>query len=48
MTPRQQAVLQLFDGLTKSQQEEFFRELDQAKRRNDELLDELGHKRKTS
>ena len=45
LTPRQLAVLGLLDGLTDEQQEEFFRELQEAKRRNDALYEALSKRR---
>lgn len=41
LTPRQEAVLGLFDGLTESQQSDVIRELQETKQQNDELLTEL-------
>lgn len=37
-TPHQQAILNLFDGLTKEQQEEIYRELQETKQQNDAAL----------
>lgn len=41
LTPRQQALLGLFEGLTDSQQDALIRELQEKKQQNDELLTEL-------
>lgn len=41
LTPRQQALLGLFEGLTASQQDALIRELKEKKQQNDELLIEL-------
>ena len=46
ITERQRALLELFDGLTQKQQEEYFRELQKEKQTNDELLAEFGRRRK--
>ena len=46
ITERQRALLDLFDGLTQKQQEESFRELQEKKQANDELLAEFGRRRK--
>ena len=46
ITPRQKAILDLFNALTESQQEEIFRELQEKKLLNNSLLNELL-KRKT-
>lgn len=45
LTPRQQALLGLFEGLTGSQQEDFMRELEAQKQQNDALLKELLQRR---
>lgn len=45
LTPRQLAVLNLFDALTASQQEELVRELEAQKQQNDKLLKELLRRR---
>lgn len=41
LTPRQQALLGLFEGLTDSQKDALIRELQEKKQQNDELLTEL-------
>lgn len=41
LTPRQQALLGLFEGLTDSQKDALIRELQEKKQQNDELLMEL-------
>ena len=45
LTPKQQAWLGLFDGLTARQQEEEIRRLQAQKQQNDELLNELLKRR---
>lgn len=44
LTPRQTAMLGLFDGLAPSQQEEVMRELEETQRRNAELYEALKKK----
>lgn len=46
LNPRQRAILDLFDGLTETQQEKFFRELQDAQQRNEEIFLALSRKRK--
>lgn len=41
LTPRQQALLGLFEGLTDRQKDDLIRELQEKKQQNDELLTEL-------
>ena len=41
LTPRQRAFLGYLDGLTETQQQEVMRELQETKRLNDELFEEL-------
>ena len=48
LTPRHQALIGLFDGLTDSQQEEVIRDLQAKKSLNDALLDQLLARRKAS
>ncbi len=45
ITPRQQAVLDLFNGLTESQQEEIFRTLQEKEHLNNTLINELMQKK---
>lgn len=45
LNPRETALLGLFNGLTKSQQEEFLRDVEAQKQTNDALLDELLKRR---
>ncbi|KAF1042387.1 MAG: hypothetical protein GAK35_02760 [Herbaspirillum frisingense] len=45
LTARQIALLQLFDGLTSKQQDEYFRNLENTKQANAELIEELSQKR---
>lgn len=45
VTLRQQAILDLFNGLTESQQEEIFKNLQEKKHLNNLLLDELLKKK---
>ncbi len=45
ITPRQQAVLDLFNELTESQQEEIFRDLQEKKFLNSSLINELLKKK---
>lgn len=46
LTPRQQALLGLFDGLTAGQQEEEIRRLEAQKQSNDAIVSELMKKRR--
>lgn len=48
ITEQQRAVLELYDGLTQKQREKHFRELQNEKQMNDELLAEFGRKRKVT
>ncbi|MDP2815748.1 MAG: helix-turn-helix domain-containing protein [Rectinemataceae bacterium] len=48
LTPRQQALIGLFDGLTDSQQTELLRSAEEKKLKNDEILEELLTKRRKS
>ena len=41
LTPRQRAMLGIFDRLTTSQQDEVMRELEEIKRKNEEIIEEL-------
>lgn len=43
---RHEVLLQYFDGLTKSQQDRFIQDLQETKQRNDELYEELKHRKK--
>jgi hypothetical protein len=45
LTPRQQALVDLFDGLTEGQQDEVIRRLQSQKQSNDAIMDELMKKR---
>lgn len=45
LTARQIALLQLFDGLTAKQQDDYFRNLENTKQANTELIEELAQKR---
>ncbi|MFS2112713.1 helix-turn-helix domain-containing protein [Herbaspirillum frisingense] len=45
LTARQIALLQLFEGLTSKQQDEYFRNLENTKQANAELIEELTRKR---
>jgi len=45
ITPRQQAILDLFNELTESQQEEIFRSLQEKKYLNNSLINELLNKK---
>lgn len=45
LTPKHQALLGLFDGLTQRQQEDLIRELQEKKQQNEELLTELLKRR---
>jgi len=47
LTPRQQALLGLFEGLTDSQKDALIRELQEKKQQNDELLTELLKRKAT-
>jgi hypothetical protein len=47
LTPRQRAMLGIFDRLTSSQQDEVMRELEETKRKNEEIIEELT-RRKTN
>ncbi|MEY2340912.1 helix-turn-helix domain-containing protein [Acidithiobacillus sp. IBUN Pt1247-S3] len=44
LTPKQQALLGIFDRLTSSQQETIIRELEDIKRKNEEIVEELTRK----
>jgi HTH-type transcriptional regulator, cell division transcriptional repressor len=46
MTPRQRALLGLFDGLTESQQDEEIRRLEAQKQSNEAIVSELMNKRR--
>ncbi len=41
LTPQQRAMLGIFERLTSSQKEELMRELEEIKRRNEEIVEEL-------
>ncbi len=45
LTPRHRAMLGIFDRLTSSQQDEVMRELEEIKRKNEEIIEELTKKR---
>jgi hypothetical protein len=45
LTPRQQALVDLFDGLTEGQQDEVIRRLQSQKQSNEAIVDELVKKR---
>lgn len=45
LSPRKQALLGLFDGLTETQQQELIRDLKEKKQQNDALLTELLKRR---
>lgn len=47
LTPRQQALLGLFEGLTDSQKDALIRELQEKKQQNDKLLTELLKRKAT-
>ena len=47
LTPRQQALLGLFEGLTDSQKDNLIRELQEKKQQNDEMLIELLKRKAT-
>jgi len=47
LSERQKAILTLFDGLTKKQQDEFFKNLEDQKQANSELIAELSERRHT-
>ena len=47
LTPMQRAMLGIFDRLTSSQQDEVMRELEETKRKNEEIIEELT-RRKTN
>jgi transcriptional regulator with XRE-family HTH domain len=47
LTPRQLVMLGIFDRLTSSQQDEVMRELEETKRKNEEIIEELT-RRKTN
>ncbi len=44
LTPKQRALLGIFDRLTSSQQEAVIRELEDIKRKNEEIVEELTRK----
>ncbi len=46
LSPRHQALIGLFDGLTQSQQDEMMQKFEIEKQRNDALIDELIAKRR--
>lgn len=46
LNPRHAALIELFDGLTASQQDEVIRRLEDTKQGNDALIQELLQKRK--
>ncbi|CAK0773291.1 Phage repressor protein [Gammaproteobacteria bacterium] len=46
LTARQQALLDLFDGLTEAQQVEAIRNLQATKQQNDAIIEELSRRRK--
>jgi hypothetical protein len=48
LSPRQRALLGLFDGLTLAQQDALIRELEDKKRLNDDLLADLLARRQAS
>lgn len=48
LTPKQQALLGLFDGLTESQQRELLRSAEAKKQENDAVIEELVKGRKQS
>ena len=45
LTPQQRAMLGIFERLTSSQKEELMRELEEIKRKNEEIVEELTRKR---
>lgn len=46
LSPRQRALLALFDGLTESQQGDLLRSAEATKQKNDALIEELVNRRK--
>lgn len=48
LTPKQRALLGIFDRLTSSQQESIIRELEDIKRKNEEIVEELTRKTGTA